>query len=192
MDKRAIGLMAVIGLAIGVAAWLVLTGGSRACHETPRRVMCASNLAQIGRALSLYAQENGDTYPPTPSLLLMTQDLVPEVFVCPVSDVERAPTREAFVGTFADSSYLYLAGGLTDVSKLGDDVVLLIDRPENHDGDGGNVLFADGHVEFIFWKRPTTRPSDATPDPAWVAVQDQIDRNVRPVRWPRPATRPTW
>ena len=44
-------------------------------------------------------------------------------------------------------SYVWVAGGLTMSTSA--DVPMMIEPLSNHDGDGGNVLFFDGHVEFI-------------------------------------------
>jgi prepilin-type processing-associated H-X9-DG protein len=43
--------------------------------------------------------------------------------------------------------------------------VVMYDRFENHSMDGGNVLFSDGHVEFLnkaFYERHLLNPSPAT------------------------------
>src|SRR5689334_3193944 len=110
--KRGFGiieLMILIGI-IALAVAMLLPSLCRS-RETANRVKCASNLRQIGQALLLYANDNKGAYPrttfvegapptwgtaaPAPNdvsaalfILLRTQDITPEVFVCPSSNAE--------------------------------------------------------------------------------------------------------
>src|SRR5947209_1600319 len=107
-----IELLVVIGILVLLGAFLLPSlCGPRA---TANRVKCASNLRQIGQALLLYANDNHGEYPRmaasagpvrTPVagaagpaendvtaalfLLLRTQDITSEVFVCPSSNAEK-------------------------------------------------------------------------------------------------------
>jgi prepilin-type processing-associated H-X9-DG protein len=66
---------------------------------------------------------------------------------------------------------------------LDPDVVVLLEPPSNHGGQGTNVLFGDWRVEWI-------------KDPAGRAITDQANAGIRPVVWPlrnvatQPTTRP--
>ncbi len=140
-------------------------------HPYSNRAKCASNLHQIGLAILLYQQDNGGQYPDTLGRLTETEQIGPECFVCPSSDDERstgATTRAVVADIDAGPaghhcSYLYLGRGLTD-KTVKDTTVVCYEPLTNHDGDGGNVLFGDGHAD---WQTPaslaallaTTRPA---------------------------------
>jgi prepilin-type processing-associated H-X9-DG protein len=115
------------------------------------RVMCGSNMKQIGSAILLYSRENQKRYPLGLKELVLTQDIQAGVFVCPSSDAEPAtgPTTRVVADALGGEhlSYVYLGAGLT--TDCDPDTVVLYELPENHAGDGMNVLFGDGHVEFV-------------------------------------------
>lgn len=107
-------------------------------------------MKQIGQAFLLYSHENRSLYPPDLATALATQDLVAEVFICPSSDSDWATTR--FTSDLAARrakklDYIYVGEGLTSWATAEDPV--LFERLSDHDHDGGNVLFGDGHVEFM-------------------------------------------
>ena len=144
-------------------------------REPANRVKCASNLKQIGQAMLLYANEHGNAYPDSFVTLLRTEDLVPEVLCCPSSNAEKAKSIESLTTQPSEQncSYLYYGDGVRSDAPA--DAVVAIDRLDDHDNDGANALFADGHVEFL----ATTRRKPA----AWVAnVERQVAAHVRPVR----------
>jgi prepilin-type processing-associated H-X9-DG protein len=103
----------------------------------------------------MYARENGGRFPDGFEQLLLTQDVTSEVFVCPSSQDERAPGQTAADVAAALSrpghvSYVYAGRGLTAAAPK--DAVVAYEKPDNHNKDGGNVLFADGRVGFF--RRP--------------------------------------
>jgi prepilin-type processing-associated H-X9-DG protein len=116
------------------------------------RMPCPSNLRQIGLAMMIYADHHQGHYPDSFTELLMNEDLTPDVFVCPSSgaSLSNAPTtREAAAQLSKPGrcSYIYAAKGLTmDTPST---IVLAYEPLENHQGDGMNVLFGDGHVSFF-------------------------------------------
>ena len=64
-------------------------------------------------------------------------------------------------------SYLYNGRGLSTGTAT-DQTVVAYEPLTNHENDGGNVLFGDGHVEFFNRAAlqkilPTTSPSTAAP-----------------------------
>jgi prepilin-type N-terminal cleavage/methylation domain-containing protein/prepilin-type processing-associated H-X9-DG protein len=184
---------------------------------------CASNLRQIGLAISMYANENQGNYPRTlyvagaplttgtginspdsfqpggvsandltaaPYLLLKSQHLPPEIFVCPYNDdtnysVDTADPQQHsnFTDWTKNLSYSFanpyptaaVAGaGYRLTSHMRGDFPVAADfnpgvtafanvtlakpglsssqmevsNSRNHEQDGQNVLYADGHVTF--------------------------------------------
>jgi len=173
-------LMFVAGIgATGVAhqaAWLARSGQPMfeyRTRETANRVKCASNLKQIGLALLLYSQDNGGRLPDSMFELLEHVDITPELFCCPSALEDKAPgaTTQEWIEHLRKgrhNSYVYHGRGLTLPQP--DDVPIACEPLGNHDGDGMNILFGDGHVEFLIpsaaeqalRKLPTTRPVQPT------------------------------
>ncbi len=48
-------------------------------------------------------------------------------------------------------SYVYLGNGLTSAT-VNNDTLVAYELPENHQGDGMNLLFGDGHAEWFGMK----------------------------------------
>jgi prepilin-type processing-associated H-X9-DG protein len=46
----------------------------------------------------------------------------------------------------ANASYVYKGAGKNNATPA--DVVVLYEKPDNHDEDGVNFLYGDGHVEW--------------------------------------------
>lgn len=113
---------------------------------------CASNLRQIGQALLLYANEHKGKYPDDMGTLVPTEDIVANVFVCPSGDSpvppEVATTTLAQLGAWVNehSDYVYLGKGQTSSAPA--DRIIVYEKPGAHGGDGMNMLYGDGHVEF--------------------------------------------
>lgn len=123
-------------------------------REKANQVHCASNLRQIGQAMFLYAEDNHGSFPPDLATVVMAVPLNSEVLVC-TSTPDLKATPDAPLSQPGHYSYLYVGAGLTNKSKP--DCIVALEDPANHAMKGGNVLFADGHVEWtnvstlIFW-----------------------------------------
>ncbi|MBN1972167.1 MAG: DUF1559 domain-containing protein [Sedimentisphaerales bacterium] len=96
------------------------------------RMTCASHLKQIGIALTLYANDYGDKYPPNLKILTSEAELSPKILACPAA--------------MNQNSYIYRGEGISTSDIPG--LILVFDKKSNHEG-GRNVLFLDGHVEFV-------------------------------------------
>jgi len=123
-------------------------------RETANRVKCAANLKQIGNALMLFAQEHDGKYPDQLSELVATEDLTPNVFVCPSGTAESstASTPAEIATDLAKpehNSFIYLKQNLGKA-----DQAIVCESLKDHDEDGMNILYGDFHVEFIS-HRPT-------------------------------------
>ena len=146
----------VVGLFLCGCMLSILLPSLNRAREQANRVKCASNLRQIGQAVQLYANANRGQFPDTVEKVMTHLDLPSEVFVCPSSSDTPAPgvdakTRAGNLSKGGYLSYVYVGKGLgwtpdnTKLSKL----VLAYEPLANHSNGGINVLFADGHVEFV-------------------------------------------
>ena len=142
------------GVAMAAPALLASIGmpAMTRAREQANRVKSASNLRQIGLGMMLYANENRGRYPGDLGTLI-TMDVHPIVFVSPLSGKAVPPNilngnveqKKAWVNQNAD--YVYLGG--TAKSSDPADVIVAYEKPEVTHGQGTNVLFADGRVEWM-------------------------------------------
>ena len=155
------GGVSVAKVAMGVS--ILLPSLARA-RELSKRAVCAANLKGIGTAMYAYANDHNDKYPPNFKTLVDMQLCSPKSFICPsacVSTPAEKPTEDEL-----EACYTYIPGQTTDSDQRN---VLVYEKETDHDGDGGNVLFADGHVDWL--------PSDKLKE----AVAETMKRLGRPV-----------
>jgi prepilin-type processing-associated H-X9-DG protein len=193
-------LVVQVGVVVGVILVLLSMLLSTMCgsREGSNRIKCASNMKQIGLAAIMYANDHGGGFPDNLETLLETEDLIPAVMNCPTTGETPAsgPTTQAVIEDFRKPghiSYVYVGKGLTVKSAA--DVVVLFEplrnhtnngmkvwseRLADHSGDGMNVLFADGQVEWL-------GNADG------LSILAQFDSGVRPIRFPAaaPITQPS-
>lgn len=105
-------------------------------QESGNRVKSGSNLRQIGQGLILYANDNKGAYPPDFATLRKTQDLTDDNFKSPDGHAKNGP----------DYVYLVYPGMKNDVAA---DLAIAYDAAELEAGEGANLLFGDGHVEYL-------------------------------------------
>ncbi len=120
---------------------------------------CGKQLQRIGAGMLAFARDHHEKLPydprgPLESLSLLYPKYVddPKVFVCasaPKVKVAEFPKSCTLAGH--GCSFLYdaaSAGGAAAPKTLEPDAVIITEVPGSHPGDGGNILCADGHVEW--------------------------------------------
>jgi prepilin-type processing-associated H-X9-DG protein len=112
-------------------ASILLPSLSRA-RELSKRTVSASNLRGIGVTCLIYANDHEDQFPPDLQTLVRSGDLEPRILISP-----RDPSPD-------ECSYEYIAGQTSGSAARN----VLAYEPD-YDGEGGNILFADGRVEWV-------------------------------------------
>jgi prepilin-type processing-associated H-X9-DG protein len=82
-----------------------------------------------------------------------TEGLYAKVFICFGSNTIAAQTpftSDPAARAANNLDYVYAGEGLSE--PAGQSEPVLFERLPSHDNEGGNVLFGDGHVEFILKK----------------------------------------
>lgn len=130
----------------------ILLPAINSAKERASRVYCASNLRQIAQGVMLYANDHKGKYPPDLGTINAEDDVNWEVFVCPSRDTAGPPPDviknkdklAAWVNEHSD--YIYVGSKLNGNSPA--DMVLAYEKPGSHDGQGMNIVFNDGHVDW--------------------------------------------
>lgn len=139
----------LVVIAIFIIAILPQMSSNR---EKARLANCAWNLRQIGIALALYADTNHGSFPSengARGLLVLTncmQSRIIRLVRCPSDFNWRSPSSIDELSE-DNCSYVYAAGrGLIEGNTNA--VPVCWDKADNH-LKGLNVLFLDGHVQFL-------------------------------------------
>jgi prepilin-type processing-associated H-X9-DG protein len=137
-------------------------------REQANRVKSASNLRQIGLASLMYANTQKDgALPPDMATMLKQEDLSVYIFTNPrrndgvPPDIARGTQDQQAAWVDQNADYVYFGRGKKNT--MGSDEVLAAEKPETLT-DGVNILFGDGHVEFIEMSRAVEMIAKATPD----------------------------
>ncbi len=103
-------------------------------RELAKRSVCGANLRAVETSLRSYADEQGQE-PPNLSVLVDSGWINPRMLNCPSADPATSQTPP----------YIWIRGADCAAAEN----VVLYEPLQNHRGEGGNVLFCDGHVEFV-------------------------------------------
>lgn len=104
-------------------------------REITKRAVDASNLRGIGQAMLVYAHDNDHHFPPDFQALLDDGSITAQQLTDPSS--ANLPPR---------CDYYYVVGLTSD--DPADWIVAYCD-PANHGGEGANILYVNGRVEFV-------------------------------------------
>jgi prepilin-type processing-associated H-X9-DG protein len=119
------------------------------------RAVCGTNLNGIGIAMNLYANENNGKFPtPAKWCDILSNDpklgIIPKMFIC--KGAEQGPCDYAMnknlenLGRNTPADMVLLFDSTPGWNQSGGPEML---STENHLGRGCNILFADGHVEWV-------------------------------------------
>ena len=143
----AIAILLLVSLFGGIQLWsLWLDAGH------PQGTRCYKNLRQIGVAALMYAATHQGVFPDSLETAFLTEGLSAEVFTCPSGpDVKATGATQSQIAANIHAgghcSYIYVGANLTSSSPATS--IVAFDFPTNHAMDGGSVLYADGHTEFV-------------------------------------------
>ncbi len=117
------------------------------------RMVCAENLSGLGKAMLLYAGDNDEMFP-TPEnwcdLLIEYEGCSQKMFLC--KGDKEGPSSYAMnqnvseLGADAPPDMVLLFESKPGWNQSGGPELLTM---ENHQGEGCNILFCDGHVKFV-------------------------------------------
>jgi len=145
--------------------------GFKVLQPRAEEMWCQENLRTLDTYLALYAKENQSRYPPAPTWCdaLVTFDRhgdVARYLVCKTAGPGKchyAMNPDATAGDPQGLVWLFETNA--GWNQYGGPELL---TSQHHRGRGANVLFDDGHVEFVRvqdWGQLRWRKKDETPDP---------------------------
>ena len=153
--------LAIAGICTGGTLWLlstplllgILMPALARTRQLAFRMTCGTNLSGLGKAMVIYMGDNDEQFP-TPSawcdLLIEHAGVTPQSFICKGGD--EGPCHYAMnknvigLGMSAPPDMVLLFETYPGWNQVGGPEML---TTENHQGDGCNILFADGHVRFV-------------------------------------------
>jgi prepilin-type processing-associated H-X9-DG protein len=142
--------MSISGLILGcsflvIGFPVVWSGpGLYRAHKQANEAKCVANMTAIWKEISDYRAESDRRFPSSLTVLAERSSMPTDVFVCPDSDDTPAKSP-AELESGGHCSYRYFGRGETDVAATD---LVLAEEEDNHDS-GVNLLFGDGHVQWL-------------------------------------------
>ncbi len=139
----------VMSLPMGAAVIMPAIVNQRA--RAAARPQAMNNLKQIGIGIMMYANAHNGQYPADFGPLLTEARLPLDIFISPhagtqiPAEIRAGKPDEQAAWINSRSDYVYLAADLKP--NAGPGLILAYERPDGR--PGMNVLFTDGHVEWI-------------------------------------------
>jgi prepilin-type processing-associated H-X9-DG protein len=143
-------------LIAGILAFLILGStlipSLNRARQAENCTLSRLNLKQIGVALQMYANDHNHQFPDSLSTILATGNITADVFMNPGGSGAYAtgPTTQALLADFVKPGrcdYLYFGAGLFDTGDPA--TITACEATGSQTWSGMNVLFLDGHVEFV-------------------------------------------
>ena len=119
-----------------------------------KRSSSACNLLSIGRAITMYAEEQDGRYPPNLSALVEHSFVSADCFDSPSGDTP--PPRYVdgeLVGQVDYHYFSQLAQIEGGIEAIPGDLMIGYERPEMNDGEGTNILMSDVSVQWVSLER---------------------------------------
>ena len=163
-NQRRNGTFANSGIVISTL--LILFWWTETCgpHQLALRMACGSNLAHLGKALTIYSVDNPEHYPESDqwcNSLMQYEQVKKSDFLC--AAIKYSWKRQVFPWPVPKNKECYYAMNPFCEPDSPPDTVLLFETnggwnlsggpeiltTENHGGEGCNILFNGGYVQFI-------------------------------------------
>lgn len=155
-----VGAVVLLTLLVCGGLIAILIPALNKSRDIALQLQSATQARQIHQALMIYSTTNDDKYPPADNwqqLLIDADFLSPDDFVSPVEDGDGV-------------SYIYVYTPGMSATYAADRIILYEDT--DHFPGGVNVVFDDGHTEFIphagfqaMLADQQAQDTDATPEP---------------------------
>jgi prepilin-type processing-associated H-X9-DG protein len=104
-------------------------------RELSKRMVCQANMRGIYTTMKIYTDDDPGEGQATLDDLVTTGYITSRQLICPSSGLNT-------------SNYIIVSYP-SDPSSLDCDAVIMYEPKSNHGGEGGNVVFVDGHASFV-------------------------------------------
>jgi len=135
-------LLSPLAWADSPVLWLALGIPSLgAAEEAADRDRSATNLRQLGQGILIYSNENKGKFPADLATVVKSQDLSQEILKSPFGPAKGGATGDIVLLPYPNANPM--------TAQTGREVYVAYDQAALEQGEGTNVLFGDGHVEWV-------------------------------------------